>query len=372
MSRFSRNVPKPAVALCLGLLLGCTQGDRVDLVRQTGGSAALFGQFQSFDGHTGQAISFDEVAARANRADVVLFGEEHSDVVCNALEAQLLAALAGQPRPVTLAMEFFESDTQVPLDAYLSGRIDEAEFRKLTRQKRAYVTSHRPMIEYCRKASIPVIAANAPWRLTRALRLSGKPYDEFLAGLEPSDRAWIARSSELLEGPYHDRFVEAMSGHEMPPTSGPASQPTSRPSSQPSTAPASSQPTSQPDHAEQILRAYRAQSLWDDTMAESIADHRARLPIGRVMLIVGGFHVASEGGTQVKLRRRRPCDSICTIVYHGTDKTPLAFDDANKADGDVLIYGITPPEEKSPEKPGPTSAPTTMPTAAPTTSKPAS
>jgi heme-binding NEAT domain protein len=79
--------------------------------------------------------------------------------------------------------------------------------------------------------------------------------------------------------------------------------------------------------------------------------------------------VASEGGTQVKLRRRCPRDAICTIVYHGTSKTPLEFDNTNRGDGDVMIYGVTPPEEKTPEKPGPTSAPTTMPASA-ATSKP--
>ncbi len=370
MSNLWRRAQVQAAAVSLLALSGCAAGRDLGLLRQTGGNAALFGQFQAFDGRTGRRFTFEELASRAGRVDVVLFGEEHSDVVCNAIEAQLLAALAQQRRRVTLAMEFFEADTQAALDAYLNGRIDEIEFRKLTRQKRAYLTAHRPMIEYCRKASIPVIAANAPWRLTRALRLSGKPYDQFLAGLDPADRAWLPRTSDLLSGPYHDRFVEAMAEHEMP-VLMPSSQPSSRPSSQPSSAPAVSQPSSQPDRSEQLLRAYRAQSLWDDTMAEAIALHRGRFPERRVMLIVGAFHVASEGGMWTKLRQCRPEDAVLTMVYRGTSKTPLAFDDADRGAGDVVIYGVKPPEETNSDKPGPTSAPTTMPTSAAATSKPA-
>lgn len=340
-----------AVAVLSLTFTGCAAGLGGDLLRQTGGSAALFGQFQAFDGRTGRAMTFEQLAAQAEIADVVLFGEEHSDVVCNALEAQLLATLARQRRPVTLAMEFFEADTQAALDAYLYGRINETEFRKQTRQKRAYLLAHRPLIEYCREASIPVIAANAPWRLTRALRKSGKPYDEFLAELEPADRAWLPRASELLKGPYYDRFVRAMAEHEMP-TSAPSSQPTSRPESQPS---------SQPDHEEQVLRAYRSQSLWDDSMAEAMSNHRSRFPDRRVMLVVGGFHVASEGGTWTKLRRRRPQDAVLTIIFRGTSKTPPTFDEADRGAGEIVIYGIQPPENSPPEKALTTSAPATQP-----------
>jgi heme-binding NEAT domain protein len=102
-------------------------------------------------------------------------------------------------------------------------------------------------------------------------------------------------------------------------------------------------------------------------MSESIAGHRARYPHHRVMLIVGGFHVASDGGTQVKLRRRRPKDAVLTIIYHGASTTPLKFDDADKGSGDIVIYGVKPPEdEEKPAKPSPTSAPTTAPTSMPT------
>src|SRR5262245_49745637 len=107
----------PIAVVCLAGF-GCAAGDRVGLNHQTGGSAALFGQFRAFDGHSGTRLSFHDLVDRASRADVVLFGEEHSDVVCNALEAQLLSALA-QRQPITLAMEFFETDTQEAVNAYL-------------------------------------------------------------------------------------------------------------------------------------------------------------------------------------------------------------------------------------------------------------
>ncbi len=295
MAYFARIASIPTI--CCLILSGCLAA-RTDMMRQTGGNAALFAQFAAFDGHSGRPLSFEQIELRAPAADVVLFGEEHSDVVCNALEAQLLAAMSQPGRPITLAMEFFENDTQGSLDAYLTGRIDEGEFRKLTRQKKAYTMSHRPLIEYCRSASIPVIAANTPWRLVRALRLSGKTFDEFRATTQPADRALMPATSELLTGPYYERFVEATKDHVMP--GAPASQPTSMP--------ATSVPTSQPDLAQRLLPGYRAQSLWDDTMAESVATQRARFPERRVMLIFGRFHVAQGGGDRFQVPRATPKD----------------------------------------------------------------
>ena len=337
---------------CPSVLSGCATHRSVDLNRQTGGNAALFSQFRAYDAHTRRHMTFADLVERTSAADVVLFGEEHSDVVCNALEAQLLAALAQRQRPMTLAMEFFEIDTQAALDAYLAGRLAEDEFRKLTRQKRAYPLAHRPLIEYCRSASIPVIAANAPSRLVRAFRLSGKPYDEFCRGLEPGDRALLPPTSKLLTGRYYDQFVEAMADHI---TVAPAS-------TQPTTSSPASAPSTQPDRTERLLRSYRAQSLWDDSMADSVVSHRGRFPTRRVMLIVGGFHVSGQGGAKVKLSRRRPHDKIMTIVYRGVSNASLPFDNADRGIADVMIYGLKPPDESTLPNPVPTSTSAQAPT----------
>ncbi|MBI5764395.1 MAG: ChaN family lipoprotein [Planctomycetes bacterium] len=357
------------LAAVVAICAGCDNASRLHM--QTGGNAALFGQFRAFDGRTGNPISFNSVVMQAQDADVILFGEQHSDVICNALEAQLFAAMHERGRPVSLAMEFFENDTQGPLDGYLAGRIDEADFRKLARQRKPYLLAHRPLIEYCRAMCIPVIAANAPTRLTRALRLSGKTFDEFCATTQPADRAMLPARSDMLEGAYFERFKEAMSGHEMP-TSQPTSQPTTAPAADgaTTTAPADSVPTTaptsnEPSKEEKLLRSYRAQSMWDDAMSESVAIHRARHPDRRVMLVVGCFHVEKNGGTQVKFRQRRPNDRVLTVVYRGVPMPPLRFDEDDRYAGDIILYGISPPED-DPKPPMPTSQPTSAPASQPT------
>ena len=351
-----------ATALLTLWTTGCASHTRLRLLDQTGGNAALFSQFQAYDAHSGRPVSFDEVARRCAAADVVLFGEEHSDTVCNQLQAQLLSALAARPRPVALAMEFFEADTQPSLDAYLADRIAEPPFRTQTRQRRAYVRSHRPLIEFCRALRIPVIAANAPRSLVRQYRKSDLAYAEFRAALDPTDQRWLPRTCEHIGGAYAERFRAVMADHgpTMPPRAEPTAT-TAPAESQPTTAPAmtTTAPVSQPAMSmpgrDMTAAFYRAHLLWDEAMAESLASFRERFGRRRVMLIVGVFHVAHDGGTATKFRRRRPYDNVTTIVYHATPDVTLPFNEEDRHAGDIVIYGIEPPPEK---KAQPTTAPT--------------
>ncbi len=349
--------------IAIGVLIaagGCRGPSNWRLRERTGGSAALFAQFQAYDGRSGSPMSFSDVAAICARADIVLFGEEHNNAVCNQLEAQLLAALA-ERGPAALAMEFFEADTQAAADAYLEGRIDEDQFREQTRQKSSYILSHRPLIELCRAGHLPMIAANVPRRLVRAYSASGLNYDDFRLDADPNDQRWLPRESVYLTGEYRDRFMGMMAAH---PAATP--QPTSRPaeSSRPATAPASIPATTTRTSEDRGERFYRSQLLWDNAMAESVSDFRGRYPRHTVMLVVGKFHVSLRGGTWTRLRELRPNDRIRTVVFRGRNSRPDEFEQRDLELGDVVIYGITPP----PPRPATT---TTRP-ASQSTSQPAS
>ena len=372
-------------------ITGCAGVARLDLVTRTGGNAALFGQFQAYDGHTGRRIPFSKVVHRCRAADVVLFGEQHNDPVCNQLEAQLFCALADKRRPVALAMEFFEVDTQATLDAYLRGRIEESPFRDDTRQGRSYILSHRPLVELCRAARIPVLAANAPRRLVHAFRKSDLDYETYRAALDSDDQCWLPARNEYLGGSYEEHFMEMMSDHE--PTAPPPTMTTTKfiPTSQPASAPATmddpesmqvpvSQPTTATAPASQpafsVESFYRAQLLWDQAMAETLVDFRDRYSSHCIMLIVGVFHVAHAGGTVTKFSQRRPDDLVVTIVYRGTTDNHFTFEEDDRHAGDVVIYGIIPPPEELSEQPqmpmmmttSATQPATTAPATQPTTS----
>ncbi len=260
-----------------------------------------------YDGMTGEKADLAQVAYGWGDVDLVAFGEIHGNLIGAEAQLLLLQTLAKHERPLALAMEFFERDTQAALDAYLKGAIDKAAFLKKTKRKKAYAKTHGPLIEFCKAHGIPVIAANAPRRLVTGYRKFDGRYEAYLASLSETDRALLPEETSEPEDAYRKRFLELM---------GP-----------------------------KRAHFFKAQALWDDAMAEAITDFREENPQHRVLLIVGGFHVRGGEGTITKYLMRRGKHSVRVVVMSPDDIPSLAFREEDRGRGDlVLKYAVKGPE----------------------------
>jgi uncharacterized iron-regulated protein len=237
-------------------------------------------------------------------ADVIAFGELHGHPVGSALQLELLEALFTQPRPLALAMEFFEADTQPDIDAYLAGEIDEPTFRSKTKRNDDYPTSHGPLVELCKAKGARVIAANAPRSLVTAYRKSGLDYAAYLETLTAQDRALMPKVSVPPHDEHEARFLKTMG-----PERGPA--------------------------------FFKSMALWNDAMAESVVRARTAEPLAaqrqgelRVLLIVGTFHVAGRLGTITQIAARSPDASIRVLTMRdgGT-----AWRKSDADEGDLVV-----------------------------------
>ena len=265
-------------------------------------------EYALFDGKSGKKIDLATVVARAEGVDFLAFGELHRHPAGSLVQKELLEAMVEQTRPVTLAMEFFERDTQGVLDRYLDYELEEADFMKWCRQAKSYAKSHRPLIEICKDKEYAVIAANAPRRLATEFRKSAAEYAEFLELITPAERSYLPRAWSDMEGEERERFFEAMGGHETDKTS----------------------------------TFTRSMALWDDAMAEACADVREKNGETRVVLMVGTFHVARGAQTVRKYRERRPDDAVLTLVMSFGE---LAFSADDEGKGDFVMK-VHPPKPK--------------------------
>lgn len=278
-----------------------------------------------YEAASGEDTTLAAAAGDWGQVDLVAFGELHGDLVGAAAQLELLRILAGHSRPVALAMEFFERDTQADLDAYLAGTLDQKAYLKQTKRNKAYAATHGPLIEYCKAEGIPVIAANAPRRLVTAYRKSDLDYEAYLESLSAEDRALLPEETEIIEDEYYDRFVGLMG-------------------------------------EERGVPYFKSQALWDDSMAEAMVNFRAEHPNHRILFIVGGFHVKSGLGTLTKYRNRRGKDEV-RIVLMGSSKDPQLKPDPDEIGTADLILNVAAPKRrhgarrttrKMPKKPTPT------------------
>lgn len=325
------------IVLCLmfALIGGCASMERADPVTVASEPPTVeVGAIPIFKSG-GAVASIDDVVAAMAQADVVLIGESHGHPDGLALAADLWSrTLALTARPA-LALEFFERDEQAHLDDFLTGVTTDEQFRKNARRTAGnYPDGHRIMVEQAKGAGAPVAASNAPRRYVRLARLEGFSR---LAGLTPEQRRLFVIPKTLPTGRYRDEFFSMMGA--MPTNTSNAD------------GASHSGDGDRVERQKTLMGFYRSQSMWDATMADSIARALAE---GRrpVVQVVGRFHSDFEGGLTQFLRVLAPEARIVTISMAPETRDTLASEDAGRADF-VVYVGPMPEKPKEAESPAP-------------------
>lgn len=270
-------------------------------------------------GADGRAATWDELVSAAASADVVILGENHGHALGLSVAAAVWEdVLARSPRTdrAALAMEFIERDEQAHLDDYLTGVVDEAAFVKATgRTDSNYPPGHRAMVEAARARGRPVIAANAPRVYVRLARTEG--FEKLATLTDEQRRLFVAPRPDQLPPPgskYRDDFNNVMG------------------------LTSAAEAEAQPERAAAIDAMFRAQSVWDWTMADSVA-RAVAAGDAPVVLVVGRFHSDFDGGLVQALRTLRPGVSIVTISFvDSAPGQPVRDEDRGRA-GFVVYVG---------------------------------
>ena len=256
-------------------------------------------------------------------SDVAFLGEIHTDVVAHRLEALLLEMTFDEN--LSLSLEMFETDVQFVLDEYLAGLINEEHFLKSSRAWENYNSDYRPMVEFSKNNNVNVIAANAPSRYVNMVSRLGK--DSLLALSEETKKFLPPLPYPDASLGYEERFKATMSFHNFTSQSSNSSQ-----DAHGNEMEADESEVFQ-DHLTKFLAA---QSLWDTSMAWSIASHLRANPGGRVMNINGSFHTDYSLGIPEHLDMYLPGLKTTTISIVPSQQFP-EFNKSMKNLADFII-----------------------------------
>jgi uncharacterized iron-regulated protein len=303
-----------------------------------------------FSGHTAAKLSWDDIRAAMKWADVIVVGEQHKDAVAHQVELALVSDAVGLTPPACVSMEMLERDEQDTVDAYLAGEISQAQFVKRTGSanwaaKGKWGDWYQPIVDAARDARMPVIAANSPREYVTTARKEGFGV---LWAKPPAERKRYFIPRRILTGRYADQFMRMMSGHAAPrkkPKTKSVAKPTTRPATQPATTqPATTQPAKRrmPRRKIDPNAFFRAQLMWDATMAGSIAEGLDE-GLGKVIHIVGQYHTDFDGGTVQYLLDLKPDLKILNISLQDAYARQLRPEDKDRAD--VVIYTQAAPKE---------------------------
>ena len=234
---------------------------------------------------TGTRVNDAEMLAAATDAHIVYVGETHDNPASHRLQLAVIEAMVERwPGQVSLGMEMFTRKQQPVLDRWIAGELSEKEFLKASDWHANWSMDfalYRDILVYARDHRIPVIGLNAEKDLIKAI---GRGAPEELSAEERE------RLPEMdMADPYQTAMTEAIFGGH--------------------------------DAGDSRLAGFlRVQTLWDETMADSVTNHLLTCLDGsrRMVVLAGGNHIRYGFGIPRRVFRRLPT-SYVLIGSHEID-----------------------------------------------------
>ncbi len=261
--------------------------------------------YRVYDGQ-GNASSVEAIVNALDGVDVVFLGEQHDDAVAHALQAEIFRQAVVQylsKRKVALSLEMFERDVQIVVDEYLKGQITETHFMSSSRPWGNYKTDYRPLVELAKEKNLAVIAANAPRRYINMVSRGGR---DVLNGLTKEAKNWLAPLPYNEPSDAYSKKFKALMG--------------------PS-----------PEAQMGIDKILSSQSLWDATMANSVANYLKKNKKALVVHLNGAFHTESRLGTVEHLLKYRKGAKVLVVTMRYEDDFKNFDKTKNTGIGDFVI-----------------------------------
>ncbi|MCK4880650.1 MAG: ChaN family lipoprotein [Bacteroidales bacterium] len=113
----------------------------------------------------GKKVKYEKMADAASGADIVLFGEYHTNPISHWLQLELTTDLfEARGEELILGAEMFEADNQLILNEYLAGMITEKKFEEEARLWKNYTTDYKPLVMIAKENELTFVATNIPRR----------------------------------------------------------------------------------------------------------------------------------------------------------------------------------------------------------------
>ncbi len=214
--------------------------------------------------------TLEELLPELARKRVIYVGETHTRYGHHLLQLAVIRGLQRQGVDLAIGMESFQRPYQKWLDAYIQGRIDEAEMLEKTQwydRWRFDYRLYRPILRFAREHRIPVVALNVRREITDEVSKKG------ITGLTPAERAALPQQIDRSDQAYRERLHRVFSQH---------------------------QGRTESD----FQRFLDVQYSWDESMAQSVADYLRDHSGKHMVVLAGSGHLAWGSGIPKRVARR--------------------------------------------------------------------
>ena len=244
---------------------------------------------------TGLTVNLSQMMSAISASRVIYIGETHDNLEAHRVQLQIIQHLA-KKYPLAIGMEMFRRSSQKDLDLWNQGQLTNQEFKHLFHSNwGGGFGLYQPIFEFAKSNTLPLIGLKSSRKTEKYFR-SGDPApgDTLYPEIDDTD-------------PYHRAFsMSAFGGHK--------------------------------GTAKALEKPYRMLLLWEETMAQTVAEF-LRDPVNKdkkLVVLAGGFHVQYGFGIPKRAYRRIPHNY--SIVLPSISKVP-----AELADREMEVEAVSIP-----------------------------
>jgi len=214
---------------------------------------------------TGLTVSAEQMIDTVSGSRVIYIGETHDNLEAHRVQLEIIRRLQEKfPGRISVGMEMFRRSAQDDLDRWHQKNLTDKQFRKLFRKNwgRGYGL-YQPIFEYLQEHSIPLIGLKSS-RATEQKFRDGGPNQKGLPEIDTEDV-------------YHREYSMSLFG-------------------------------GNDTHTGVVSKPYKMLLLWEESMAETVADFlKNKANTNRKLVVLaGGFHVQYGYGIPKRAFRRVP------------------------------------------------------------------
>ena len=222
-----------------------------------------------------QTYTNQQILQQLVKAQVVYLGETHDSAEDHQAQLKIIREMHRQNRKIAIAMEMFQRPFQGAIDSYLARELTEEQLVDRTEYDRRWRfpwETYAPFLRFAKENQLPVLALNTPSEVTRKVATQG------LESLRAEEKKHIPPISEIRtdNAEYRQMLLEVYQQHQK------AGQ----------------------GNSTAFERFLQAQVLWDETMAERIAEFVKANPDYQVVVLAGKGHIIYGYGIPSRVERR--------------------------------------------------------------------
>lgn len=252
-----------------------------------------------YDLRSARRTTLAEIVPELLKHRVVVVGEQHTDEGHHRAQRRVIQALHEAGARLAIGLEMFRKNSQDALDRWVAGGLPPQEFEKVFQDNWGYPwPAYRPIFEYARGASIPMIGLNVPREITRQVARGG------FQSLTEDQRGQLADAACRIDEEYM-RYIRGVHGAHA--------------------------------HGSMNFTFFcEAQMVWDNAMAVHALEYLATRPEATVVILTGVGHARKQAvPRQIRLRSSIPVAVLLPEVPGSIDP-----DNTDGRDADFLLMDL--------------------------------